>query len=95
MAQTTPETRVMPEDVYRVTDHLDPVSEAELARLAADLGATLPSGYRNYLRSLGTGSFCGIVEVLAPDEVRSARADAEQHGVLKAAHQTGRTSGRC
>lgn len=57
------------DDVYLVSPQLELVPEAEIDQLEATLGFPLPVGYREYLQTLGKGSFCHILRVLTPAEV--------------------------
>jgi hypothetical protein len=57
------------DDVYLVSPHVQTVAEAEIDFLETKLGFALPTGYREYLRKFGTGSFCHSLRVRTPSEI--------------------------
>ena len=61
------------DDVYLVSEKLDLPPTAELDALQGWLAAPLPRGYREYMTTLGNGTYCDEVYVLTPAEVREAR----------------------
>jgi hypothetical protein len=58
------------EDVYLVSDKLVLTTQLELDELEAWLGAPLPCGYATFMTSLGNGSYCDFMNVLAPEQIR-------------------------
>ena len=60
-------------DTYLVSPKLEIVPEAELSELESALGFALPVGYREYLRTLGNGTFCHDLHVRTPSEVMDPR----------------------
>jgi hypothetical protein len=66
------------EDVYLVSDKLTLTPAAELEELQGWLGAPLPRGYREYMTTLGVGTYCDLVQVLTPTQVRDARDERRE-----------------
>src|SRR4051812_15645427 len=64
------ETPPMPfEDVYLVNDRLKLVPPGELDAFERRIGFPLPLGYREYLTTLGIGTFCEKLEVQRPSQI--------------------------
>lgn len=66
------------EDVYLVSEKLSLTSQAELDELQTWLGTALPLGYREYMTTLGVGTYCDLVQVLPPAEVQSERDERRE-----------------
>lgn len=65
------------EDVYLVSDKLEIPPKEELDDFQQWLSAPIPQGYIEYMTTLGSGSFCDLIEVLTPTQIRESR-DAKQ-----------------
>ena len=75
------------EELYVVSSEQTKVSDAELAHLEQALEATLPSGYRALVTTLGLGSINGLLEIKSPEAVLEGRASFIAHRVLAPEHR--------
>lgn len=66
------------EDVYLVSEELSLSPETELDELQGWLSAPLPRGYREYMTTLGAGTYCDLVQVLTPAQIREARDERRE-----------------
>jgi len=66
-------------DVYLVTDKLSVASEADVRAAEAQLGASFPSGYKEFITTLGKGEYCGFVDVFVPSEVEKNQIKEFSH----------------
>jgi hypothetical protein len=66
------------EDVYLVSEKLILTPGAELDELQKWMAAPLPRGYREYMTTLGVGTYCDLVQVLTPAQVREARDERRE-----------------
>lgn len=66
------------DDVYLVSEKLVLISQAELNELQAWLAAPLPRGYREFMTTLGLGTYCDFMQVLAPSRIREAREERQE-----------------
>jgi hypothetical protein len=66
------------EDVYLVSEKLILTPEAELDELQGWLSAPLPHGYREYMTTLGVGTYCDLVQILTPARIRKVRDERRQ-----------------
>lgn len=66
------------EDVYLVSEKLILTPEAELEELQRWLAAPLPRGYREYMTTLGVGTYCDLVDPLTPIKIREARDERRE-----------------
>ena len=57
------------ENVYLVTDKLQIFSMAEVEAAETHLGTRLPTGYREYVSTLGEGEYCGFVQIYGPQHL--------------------------
>ena len=67
------------DDVYLVSEKLVLPPTAELDALQGWLAAPLPRGYREYMTTLGVGTYCDRVGVLALAEVREVRDERREY----------------
>lgn len=75
------------EDLYVVSNERVIVTDAELAQLERALEATLPSGYRALVTTLGLGTISSVLEVKSPGAVLEGRAAFIAHRVLAPEHR--------
>lgn len=59
----------------RVDGQAFPVSDADVDALEAELGVTMPPGYRVYVTTLGAGTLDVLLRVLTPDQIRAGLDD--------------------
>lgn len=57
------------QDVYRVSDSFETVSEDDVRAAERELGLTFPAGYLEYVTMLGKGTYCNYVQVYMPGEI--------------------------
>lgn len=67
------------EDVYLVSDKLILTPAAELDELENWLGGPLPRGYREYMTTLGDGTYCDRIWILTPNRVREVVNEQREH----------------
>src|SRR3712207_5264122 len=66
------------EEVYRVSDKLVTIPDEQLTLLEGRLGVPLPHGYREFMRTLGIGEYCGLIRVYEPERIWREYRDARQ-----------------
>jgi hypothetical protein len=66
---------------------LDPVAKADIRRLETELKTPFPDGYLDFMARFGPGSFCDVLTVLSPAEVRKTRDAFTTYGVFNAASE--------
>ncbi|KAG1434894.1 hypothetical protein G6F57_021378 [Rhizopus arrhizus] len=59
------------DDVYLITPKQVRARSDEVDALEAWLGAELPSGYRQFVSTLGQGTYCGRLMVLMPSQIQA------------------------
>jgi hypothetical protein len=59
------------DDVYLITPKQVLARSDEVDALEAWLGAELPSGYRQFVTTLGQGTYCGRLMVLMPSQIQA------------------------
>ena len=57
----------MLDDTYLVTEHLNAASPSELDRIS-DILSHEPAGYVDFLRQLGTGTYCDFLNIASPTD---------------------------
>lgn len=79
------------DDVYVISDKRDVATEDQISAAERALGTRFPTGYRDYVQTLGAGTLNGQMRVVPPTEIvektaeyrdieAAGVADAEQHG---------------
>jgi hypothetical protein len=67
----------MHQNVYLVSKKLQTVSPADLDSLEASLGVPLPLGYRQYMTTLGEGTYSDCVYAFVPAKVRESQTQKQ------------------
>ena len=61
--------------IYRVSRTLAVVEPDAVDRVEQQIGVALPLAYRQFITTLGSGLYCGLVRVFAPEEIAQAYHD--------------------
>jgi hypothetical protein len=64
-----------PEDVYLVSQNLEIATAAEVDRVEERLGCTFPPGYREYVTTLGLGTYTSLIRIDMPDKIVADLSD--------------------
>lgn len=66
------------DDVYLVSDKLATIPDEQLTLLEGRLGVPLPYGYRDFMRTLGIGTYCDFIRVYEPERIWRGYRDARK-----------------
>ena len=61
--------------IYRVSRTLAVVEPDAVDSVEQQMGVALPLAYRQFITTLGSGLYCGLVRVFAPEEIAQAYHD--------------------